>query len=79
MNENEALKAKLAEEPMPGWDGYMTSVEIAREMGWSIRKTVNRLRELKETGDLEVTNVQRVNLGGRLSTVPGYKIKVKDS
>lgn len=78
-SDRDELKERLANRELNSEDGgFMTSTEIAIEMGWTEKRTLSRLRDLKNAGELEVAQVWRLNLADVVTRKPGYKLKKKD-
>jgi hypothetical protein len=55
-------------------DGFMTMREIATAAGWTMAKTQKKMRGLFEQGLIESRNIPRMNMAGRLSKVPAYRV-----
>lgn len=58
---------------------YMTTAEISMMMGWSQKKVLTVLKELKEKGLLEIKKVNRESLTGTIQPVPGYRVKPQET
>jgi len=75
----EALRRALVEqqegeEPQ----GAMTTPDLREALGWGTDRVRRVLRQLKDEGVLEVVQVRRVDLAGRVFPRPGYRLKVKE-
>lgn len=54
---------------------WLTAREMRARGGHSANFVYSRLRQLADAGRLEVRDVRRVRLDGRVSVVPGYRLK----
>jgi len=75
ITEQELLDAlKRAAGDAAGEDGA-TTVELADSLGWTKARVRGALKSLARAGRLEVVQARRVNLAGRVSSVPGYRLR----
>lgn len=53
----------------------VTTQELADSIGWSTKRVLKRLKELKAEGRLEVVKVYRESLTGIITPRPGFRLK----
>lgn len=75
ISETELLGAlREAHARSPDDKGFRTTGELCRDLGWSVRKVKDHLRDLKAVGQIELGKVHREGLDGRRSVVGGYRL-----
>lgn len=58
-------------------DGFSTTGEIAESLGLSRTRTIAILKSLIAEGKVEISQIQRADMSGRLCKVPGYRLHKK--
>jgi len=53
----------------------VTSQELADSIGWSTKRVLRRLHELKASGRLEIVKMYRQNIVGVTTLRSGYRLK----
>ena len=59
--------------------GAVLSRDLAKAVGRSVRWVRKQLRPLVDTGQVEPVRVRVVDIAGRMTTVPAYRLKAEDS
>lgn len=55
--------------------GWMTTAELMDMLGWGREKIWRSLRHLAAQGRLQNGSVRRMDISGRLSPVPAYRLR----
>ena len=77
-SESELVAAlRQAQDGAGNADGFATTAELADALGWNRKRIREELGTLKRRGLLRVSQGKRENLAGRQTTVPVYRLVVK--